>query len=426
MTFKGSPKVAPEDFIGVIKEVIMERMFLFTHERLSKLPIPEKGRVEYFDTKQQKLRLRVSSSRVMSFAVVKKVHGKPKRVTVGKWPEISIAKAREEAIKILDDLRHGIDPVQEKRKKILESTALGDVLEMYLTERKLKPITQEGYRYKLNHSFKAWLDKPISSITDKMVLKRHKELSKIGATTANTSMRVLRLTMNYAHAIGLINEPPTSILSKARLWHKPKRKDRVIHSKELKAWHEAVEALSNEKAKVYLLMILYMGFRSSEALTLEWEHVDLQAKSITLYDTKNGTNHTLPIPSALIPFIQSLHCLTGRSRWVFLWKKPVSKVGVPDRPMSLPKKQIKDVIEASGVEFSPHDCRRTFASIAEGVSLPLITTKRLMNHVTTNDVTGGYIILEEETLREAINKIASYITAKVSSESNVIKLNIVS
>lgn len=403
----------------------MDKTFLFTHERLSKLPIPKQGRVEYFDTKQQKLRLRVSVSGVKSFAVVKKVHGKPKRVTVGKWPEISIAKAREEAIKILDDLRQGVDPVKEKRKKSLESTVLSDVLEMYLTERKLKPITKEGYRYKLKHSFKSWLDKPINSISEKMVLKRHKELTKIGATTANTSMRVLRLTMNYAHAIGLVGETPTSILSRARLWHKPKRKDRVIHSKELKAWHVAVEALRNEKAKVYLLMILYMGFRSSEALTLEWEHVDLKAKSITLYDTKNGTNHTLPIPNALMPFMESLFGITGGSKWVFLWSKPISKKNIPDKPMSLPKKQIKAVIDASGVEFSPHDCRRTFATIAEGVHLPLMMTKRLMNHVTTNDVTGGYIVTEEETLRAAINKIAGYIQAKATHKDNVIKLNVV-
>ena len=65
---------------------------------------------------------------------------------------------------------------------------------------------------------------------------------------------------------------------------------------------------------------------------------------------------------------------------------------------------------------------RTFATIAEAVSLPMSMIKRLLNHVTTNEVTGGYIITEEETLRAAINKIASFITAKVSSDSNVVRL----
>jgi len=87
--------------------------------------------------------------------------------------------------------------------------------------------------------------------------------------------------------------------------------------------------------------------------------------------------------------------------------------------MPVPIKPIRTVIKATGVEFSPHDGLRTFA---EAVSLPMSMIKRLLNHVTTNEVTGGYIITEEETLRAAINKIASFITAKVSSDSNVVRL----
>jgi integrase len=82
--------------------------------------------------------------------------------------------------------------------------------------------------------------------------------------------------------------------------------------------------------------------------------------------------------------------------------------------MAIPAKPIKAVIKASSVEFSPHDCRRTFATIAEAVNLPITMIKRLMNHVTTNDVTGGYIVTEDETLRDAINSVADYIQARVT------------
>lgn len=394
----------------------MDKQFLFTHERLSKLPIPETGRVEYFDTKQQKLRLRVTPKGTKTFAVVKKVGDKPKRVTIGKWSEVSIAKAREEAIQILDEMRQGIDPTEKKRKKQAEKLTLPDVLEQYLGERKLKSVTVRGYRYNLQRYFKDWLSKPVSTITEAMVLKRHKELSKTGTTTANTAMRVLRLTLNYAQVINAVDEVSTNVLNKARLWHKNKRKERVIPSKQLQVWYEAVEVLPNCKAKVYLLMLLYLGFRSSETLSLEWKNVNLKAKTITLIDTKNGTDHTLPIPSQLLPYIKALHRDTGKSKWVFAGEKTTKHI-------TLPKKPIAAVIKASGVEFSPHDCRRTFATIAEAVNLPMSMIKRLMNHVTTNDVTGGYIVTEEETLRVAINKIADYIQARVTQKDNVIKLH---
>jgi len=394
----------------------MDKQFLFTHERLSKLPTPDTGRVEYFDTKQQKLRLRITTTGAKSFAVVKKVNNKPKRVTIGQFPEVSIAKARVEAIKILDEMRQGVDPVAEKRKKALKSIKLQEVLELYLSDRDLKPYTIRDYRYKLKLGFSDWLQIPAGSITEDMVLKRHKKISQTGKTTANTTMRVLRLTMNYAVAVGMIDSNPTSILSKARLWHKNNRKDRVIPSKQLQAWHQAVEALPNQRAKVYLLMAIYMGFRNSELLTLEWTHVDLNAKSITMIDTKNGTDHTLPIPSVLLPHIKTLQDNTGKYKWVFSGDKP-------DRPMAIPAKPIRAVTKSSGVEFSPHDCRRTFATIAEAVNLPMSMIKRLMNHVTTNDVTGGYIVTEQDTLRDAVNKVADYIQARVTQDENVVTLH---
>jgi integrase len=228
-------------------------------------------------------------------------------------------------------------------------------------------------------------------------------------------MRVLRLVLNYAEVMGMIEVSPTSILSKAKVWNKNNRRSRVIPSNQLKAWHDAVMSLSNEKAKLYFLTILYMGFRSEEALSIEWQNVNLKTKVITIEDTKNGSSHTLPIPSPLIPYFKDMNIQTGGSKWVFPSTDTTKR-------MWLPKKQITAVINASGVEFSSHDCRRTFATIAEAVNLPLTMIKRLMNHTTSNEVTGGYIVTEEETLREAINKIADYIQARVTQKNNVVTL----
>jgi integrase len=229
-------------------------------------------------------------------------------------------------------------------------------------------------------------------------------------------MRVLRLTLNYANAVGMIDNTPASILSNARLWHKNQRKDRVIPIDHLKAWHEAVDGLTNQKAKVYLFVALYMGFRCNELLTLEWADVDIKGQNITLKNTKNRTDHQLPIPRVVIPYINALHELTGASRWVF------ARID-QSLHMTTPIKPIKTVTAVCGVQFSPHDCRRTFATIAEAVSLPETMIKRMLNHSTTNDVTGGYIVTENETLRQAINRVASYIQARVTQTDNVIQLH---
>jgi integrase len=75
------------------------------------------------------------------------------------------------------------------------------------------------------------------------------------------------------------------------------------------------------------------------------------------------------------------------------------------------------------IEFSSHDLRRTFATIGEAVGIPLSMIKRLMNHATGDDVTAGYIQTETDTLRDAINKIGSFINAKVAQKDNVLRLH---
>ena len=388
----------------------------FTQARIKALQAPDTGRVEYYDDEEKRLTCRVSSTGSKTFYVVKWANSKVHRVSLGKVSDITVTTARQKAAATVSEINAGINPTAAKRKLSIAQTKLGDVLEQYIAGRDLKPLTVKDYRYKLKHGFSDWLNKPINNITEDMILKRHKLLTETGKTSANTAMRVLRLTLNYANAVGMIDNTPASILSNARLWHKNQRKDRVIPLEHLKAWHEAVDGLANQKAKVYLFIALYMGFRSNELLTLEWSDVDIKGQSIELKNTKNGSSHQLPMPEVVVPYLNALHELTGGSKWVFASDDPAKHMATPIKP-------IRTVMAASGVTFSPHDCRRTFATIAEAVSLPMSMIKRMMNHSTTNDVTGGYIVTENETLRQAINKVASYIQARVTQIDNVIQLN---
>ena len=388
----------------------------FTQARIKALQAPDTGRVEYYDDEEKRLMCRVSYTGNKTFYVIKWANHKTHRVALGKTSDITVTIARQNAAVAVSEINAGINPTEAKRKLTIEQTKLGEVLTQYLAGRDLQPLTVKDYQYKLKRGFSDWLKKPINSITEDMILKRHKLLTETGKTTANTTMRVLRLTLNYANAVGMIQNNPASILSKARLWHKSSRKDRLIPLEYLKAWHEAVDGLANEKAKVYLLMALYMGFRSNELLTLQWSDVDMKGQSIELKNTKNGSNHQLPIPKVVMPYLNALHELTGGSKWAFAGNDHT-------KPMATPIKPIRAVMAASGVTFSPHDCRRTFATIAEAVSLPMSMIKRMMNHATTNDVTGGYIVTEEETLRQAINKVARYIQARVNQTDKVIQLH---
>ena len=158
-------------------------------------------------------------------------------------------------------------------------------------------------------------------------------------------------------------------------------------------------APSNSRANVtrdYLFFLLLTGLRRGEGARLNWTDVDLQARRFTALDTKNNEPHTLPLSDYL------LHLLKRRKEKAenqYVFPGP-GKHGY----LIEPKKQLKKVVDRSRVNFTLHDLRRTFATIAERLDIPAYALKRLLNHKMTNDVTAGYIVTDVERLRDPMQK----------------------
>jgi integrase len=151
----------------------------------------------------------------------------------------------------------------------------------------------------------------------------------------------------------------------------------------------------------FLLLLLFTGLRKSEAIQLTWNRVDLKNRLITIKDTKNHADHVLPLTDFLYDMLQRRHA-EAVTPYVFPNEMATGCLVEP-------KKQMKRVIDASGVEFTLHDLRRTFITIAESLDIPAYALKKLLNHKMTNDVTAGYIVADVERLRVPMQKITDYI-----------------
>lgn len=396
----------------------MIKRFNFTQAKMEKLPFPEKGRIDYYDTDTPKLTMRVSSTGNKTFYVTKWNGKTTQRIALGRFPDISVSTARKKAQKALVDLAAGINPIEKKRKEKHQTITLSQLLERYLEQKQLRPATELDYRKKIRQGFPDWLDKPAKCITREMILARHKKLTSTGIVARDNKMRVMRLLMHYAVALKAVDHNPVDILKEVSLWAKPKRKDRIIPAEKLPEWYEAVLNLDNQKAKVYLLMLLYTGIRSSEALYLEWSDVNFKKDTFLVRDTKNHSDFTVQMPAPLKPYLKGLQQVTGKGKYVFPGDRK-------DGTMDIPRKPIMRIGEHIGQEFSSHDMRRVFATIAESAMLPETIIKRLLNHKTDNNVTGGYIRTETDTMKEAMQRIADSIQARVSAtqDSNIVLLN---
>jgi hypothetical protein len=86
----------------------------FTINSLSKLPIPDNKRDYYYDTKLNALGISVFPSSTKTFFVYKRVNGKPDRIKLGRFPDMSIEQARKAATECLYKISEGLDPNQDK------------------------------------------------------------------------------------------------------------------------------------------------------------------------------------------------------------------------------------------------------------------------------------------------------------------------
>lgn len=66
-----------------------------------------------------------------------------------------------------------------------------------------------------------------------------------------------------------------------------------------------MQQLQSEILRDYLLLIILTGLRRQEAATLRWDQVDLNAKTLTVLDTKNHESHTLPLSGYLYELLLS-------------------------------------------------------------------------------------------------------------------------
>jgi integrase len=398
--------------------------------KIDDLPIPEKGtngqtgQKRYYDDKLKGFGLRITSGGAKTFFVEKLVKRKLRRIKIGRYGELTAEQARKQAQILLGQIAQGIDPLAEKRADKMRQVTLKEVMADYLKARKsLKPKTLYDYQRVLAIAFANWKNKPLISITKDKVAKHHEELGQErGHAYANLAMRLLRALFNFAagqyedsEGKSLITDNPVKRLSQTRAWYRVERRQTFIKAHELASWYSGVQNLKNETLRDYLLLILFTGLRRQEAAKLDWRQVDLKAKTLKVTDTKNKEAHTLPLSDYLYDMLSNRK-KNAVGNYVFASSSESGYIVEP-------RKQMAKVIKETEIQFTVHDLRRTFITIAESLDIPAYALKRLLNHKMTSDVTAGYIILDVERLRKPMQMVTDHLLLQMGlKQSTIISL----
>lgn len=134
--------------------------------------------------------------------------------------------------------------------------------------------------------------------------------------------------------------------------------------------------------------------------------------TVLITDTKNGEELLLPVGEMLWHILRERRKMNPDGKYVFPDFRNKSHI--------IDKRHAREAVtESTGIEFTFHDLRRTFSTIANSLAIGSYTIKRLINHTTeddSQDVTDGYVQVSFEDLRKAMNMIEKVIISDLAKE----------
>lgn len=385
-----------------------------TAASIADLPHPETGQKFIWDTKQSGFGLRVTPG-AKAFIVQNRVGGKTRRVKLANVGTLTVAEARKQAAKQLGEMASGQDPNAAKAKAKAKGITLAQAVTKFLAKPKLAEKSRYDYGRVFITYFADWNDKPLKDITPDMFSKRFARLQKDnGQATANKALRVFRSMWNYTRIVHLVDgmpvlpECPLFIVKAENAYSETERRTGTVLDT-LPAWFAALAGLDNDMLRNtdraagctfadYATLLLRTGLRASEAASMRCEDIDLAGGTLTVRDTKNGTDHTLPTVPQVAEILERR--MAGKTEgYLFPANNKTGFLGQP-------RKLLDRTRQTMGQHWNLHDLRRSFATVATTLKIDGYTLKTLLNHSRkSNDVTAGYVNLNADDLREDMQRI---------------------
>ena len=293
--------------------MISKLTFNFTQDKLLKLTPPEINRDIYKDTKEKGLILIVSYGSSKIFYFYKKIQGKPYRIKIGAFPDLSIGEAREKVVDFKNQIAKGGNPAEDKNKLSNEMT-FKQLFDKYINEyAKHNTKSWKDDVAEMDRKAKHLYNVRLSGIArDDMNKLFNKITDNTGKGGANRFLDRLRAVFNKAIEWGWEGSNPTANIKK----HKQKSRDRYLTSEELPKFFEALDEESNKLVKDFIWISLLTGARKSNVLAMEWQYVNLKDKTWYIPETKNDTSQLIPLVEEALMILEA-RSKAKTGKWVF-------------------------------------------------------------------------------------------------------------
>lgn len=391
---------------------------------MDRLKPPSRGRLEVYDQDTTGLVFRVTPMGAKSFSYFYRLDGRNQRLTIGRYPSVTLKDARTAAREARAKLDKGIDPALEKMRMRQDAAqARKDsfrAVAMDYIERGPKRQGKRTWRRMqriLEKYPEAWHNRPMRSITKRDVadLLDHVH-DNHGPTMANYLYATLSTLFYWALGRGVIETMP---INKTQRPSAAKTRNRPLKGDEIRAVWEGAESVGHPFGDIVKLALL-TGQRRTEVSEMHWDELDLDAREwlIPADRTKAKRAHVVPLSDLAIKVLESVLRHTGP--YVF----STSAGELPFSGFSKAKRKLDAVAKVD--DFQLKDLRETVATIMRSeLSVSEEVIAMVLNHAPRSVTIKHYAAEHDmKAKRIALEKWERYLRQTLGHEvGNIAELS---
>lgn len=271
--------------------------------------------------------------------------GKEKRLALGVYPNVTLAKAREKTREAKEMLEEGKDPGEAKKQaKLQQRAAVANTFAAigaeYVEKRKAEgaaPVTVEKLQWILDKKLCPHIGgTPVLELKPASLLSALRRIESDGLhETAHRAKRVAGQVLRYAVATGRADRDVSQDLKGALVAMKATHRAAITDPKDLAPLLVAIDAYPGTMEVATALKLTPMLFqRPGELRHMEWSEIDWDQErwEIPADKMKMRQPHIVPLPTQALELLKAIHPLTGSGRYVFpsarRGGRPLSEAGV--------------------------------------------------------------------------------------------------
>lgn len=361
---------------------------------------PSSVRREIPDPALSGLYLVVQPSGVKSWALRYRYAGKPKKLTLGRWPAMGLAGARAAATGSIQTVEQGADP------SAIKKTQKAALLEEHMSERdKVKTLLEKFGRLHLSklktgHHVKrelernvvsVWGERNIQDIAKRDVIDLLDGIADSGrVVTANRVRAYLNKFLNWCVERDILSVSPALGVKPTC---KERARDRVLSDSEIRLFWQACTDTGQPWGH-FGKMLLLTGQRVGEVVHITDDEITGKTWRLNRDRTKNGRAHDVPLSDAAREVLKGVERITGDAEYVFTTNGTSALKGFHKGRNRIAKRMVEIASKEAGSaaeipHWTWHDLRRTAATGMARLGIPVRVTEAVLNHVSGS---GGGIV----------------------------------